>query len=165
MKMLSDKELQKLIHQGRQEFISDLQKWHAEQADKERKLELGFCFDAVQEFGVNVWDDYPEYGLTYAYVESSKTPANLCLDILLHLLAYAKENSVIQGTAAKFGIRYNDSSITYPSLIGRDGEYSLSKRWELTVEGVDYNTLSLIVEELGKVSAFNNKRISVYSES
>lgn len=157
--------MQKLIEQGRQEFIADLQKWHAEQAEEQRKLELDFCLDDVQEFGVNVWDDYPENGLTYAYVESPKTPANLCLDILLHLMIYAKENITIQGSAAKFGIRHNDSSIVYPSLIGKDGEYCLTKRWELTVEGADYNALALIVDELKKVSDWKCKRISVYSES
>mgnify|MGYP006896883287 CR=1 FL=1 len=167
---LTKKNLEELkkeaFKEGRDSFISDFKKWQNKFTAKEEALEKSFSISDIKSFNVNVWDDYPENGTTYAYVESSDTPDKVCIEVLIHLLGFANANSVIQGVGAKLGIRFYDSSNIHPILIGAAGrEFSLFKRWEMTIDGASYEDLELIVNELKKTPSYKDKTVSVYSES
>lgn len=161
-----DRRVTAAISQGRQEYMSDLKAWHKRVTDRQAEVEVSFDLHAVKQWDVNVWDDFEEGGETYAYVKMADVPDNAAIDLLLHLLSYAKNNDSIANTGVKVGLRFYDSSAVYPSLIGRrDGEYALFKRWELTFMGVDYPSLEVIVSELKQADPFMGKTIRVCSES
>lgn len=154
------------FNEGRKTYISCLQAWHKKLADEQIRLEASYSLDSIDKFSINVWDDYPEEEGTYAYVEMSEVPDKICFDVLIHLLGFAKANQVIKYTGVKLGLRFYDSSVVYPALIGnKEGEYSLFKRWELTICGADYETLELIVDQLKMAPLFEDKKVDVYSES
>tara|TARA_R110002124_G_scaffold128157_4_gene288556 strand:+ start:6011 stop:6520 length:510 start_codon:yes stop_codon:yes gene_type:complete len=152
--------------EGRNDFISCLEAWHKRQSDHQAALEASFDLNDVKEWCVNVWDDYPEEGATYAYVEMPSVPDCICIDVLLHLLAYARVNSLIEKAGVNLRLRFHDSSSVYPALIGNPtGEYSLFKRWELEIAGASYETLDQVVAELKKAPMYHGKPIDVISES
>lgn len=152
--------------EGKKSFIDSLQAWHKKLAEEQIRLEASYSLGSIDKFSVNVWDDYPKEEGTYAYVEMSEVPDKICFDVLIHLLGYAKANQVIKSTGVKLGLRFYDSSAVYPALIGnKEGEYSLFKRWELTICGADYETLEIIVNQLKMVPLFEDKKVDVYSES
>lgn len=152
--------------EGRDRYISSLRAWHKRCAHKQAELEASFDPAAISKYSVNVWDDYPEAEGTYAYVEMNEVPDTVCFDVLLHLLAFAKSTPVIMDMGIDLGLRFYDSSIAYPTLIGRpDGEYSLCKRWELTIAGAGYETLENVVDQLKGAPAFAGKALDIYSES
>jgi hypothetical protein len=152
--------------EGRKSYISDLQAWHKRLHEKQVELESTFDLRKVNKWSVNVWDDFPEGGTTYAYVEMDAIPDVVCVDLLMHLLAYAKSNRVINDSDCALSLRFYDSSSVHPVLIGsRVGEYSMFKRWEMTITGASYESLDLVVQELKKAPDFQDKPFKIYSES
>lgn len=152
--------------EGRLQYISDLEAWHKKQNEQQAELESSFDINGIQSWHVNIWDDYPEGGLTYGYVEMGAVPERLCLEILLHLMSYARNNIVINKSGSAISLRFMDSSTVYPGLIGvESAEYCLSKRWEITISGASHETLETIVTELEKAPRYLGKPFNIYSES
>ncbi len=152
--------------EGRQAYIASLEAWHKRLGEQQSVLEASFDVNDVEAWLVNVWDDYPEKGTTYAYVEMNDVPDCRCLDLLMHLLRFAQDNHKITKTGVELGLRFHDSSTVYPALIGcSTGEYSLFKRWEITITGASYEALDQVVAELKMAPMFWAKPIDVYSES
>jgi hypothetical protein len=162
----SKAKLQSAVEEGRKNFIAAFQEWHKKIADKQTELESSFSMEAITSFSVNVWDDYDESEGTYAYVEMRGVPDSVCCDVLIHILEFAKSNKNIVATGAKFGLRFYDSAAVYPTLIGNpEVEFSLFKRWEMTIIDADYETLGVIVAEFKALPQFQGKPITIYSES
>ncbi|WP_427047106.1 hypothetical protein [Halomonas casei] len=152
--------------EGRQEYIASLEAWHKRLNDQQAALTASFDVNSVHGWIINVWDDYPEGGTTFTYVEMRDVPDFICFDVLMHLLAYARGNSRITETGVNLSLRFHDSSSVYPALIGNPtGEYSLFKRWEMTIASVSYEHLDQVVAELQKTPMYQGKPFDVISES
>lgn len=151
---------------GRDHYILALQAWHKKIADKEKVLEDSFVEKKVEKYSINVWDDYPQDGMTYAYVEMPDIPGSICCILLTYIIDVANNNEKITALGVNLALRYYDSSVVYPTLIGdREAEFCLFKRWEITIDGADYEKLEVIVEELQKIKHYKDKPLDVYSES
>lgn len=152
--------------EGRQEYIASLQAWHKRLSDQQAVLEASFDLRDVKDWSVNLWDDFPDKGTTYGYVEMGFVPDCICLDLLMHLLVYARGNSQIRQTGVYLSLRFHDTSSVYPTLIGHPpGEYSLFKRWEITIAGASHEALEQVVPELQKAPMYLGKPFDIYSES
>lgn len=147
-------------------YIAAFEAWHKRMSENQIKLKETFTLDSLTAIPVNVWDECEDGGTTFAYVEKQNVPDSVCCDVMLHILRFIRSNQVITSTGVEFGLRFYDSSTAYPALIGNpELEFSLFKRWELTIKGADPEKLEIIVEELKAVPPFEGKPINVYSES
>ena len=152
--------------QGRDSYISSLLLWHEKLAAEQTRIESEYRSDSFSSFNINVWDDYEEGKATYVYVEENNLPDSVCFDVLSHLYSFAKYSKEIVSTGVTLGFRFFDSSEVHPTLIGAaEGEHSLFKRWEMTIDGADYETLELIVKLLQSVPTLDGKALHIYSES
>lgn len=161
-KSASDEALKK----GRESFIESLEVWHKKFDDNQSKLANEFELSSIQFWSLNVWDDFPEQGETYAYVEMIGVPNEICCELLISLLGYANNNDKIKQTGAKLRLSFFDSSVKYPALIGRrDAQFTMSKHWQLMISGINYEEFGILVDELKKAPPFKGKPLDVYSES
>jgi len=156
----------KAFKEGRNSYVSDLKAWHEKQSTLQSELDAEFENSSIEKFSVNIWDDSSEGGITYAYVEMNGAPNSVCFDLLTALYEFSKSNVKINKTGVKFGIRFYDASTVWPSLIGdRNSEFSLYKRWEMTIHGANYESLEVVVKELKRFPQFMGKPVDIYSES
>ncbi|GGM25217.1 hypothetical protein ACFQDN_21780 [Pseudomonas asuensis] len=152
--------------EAKKDFISCLEAWHKRQSDHQATLEASFDLNDIKAWCVNVWDDYPEEGTTYAYVEMPSVPNCISLDVLLHLLTYGRSNCLINKAGVSLNLRFQDLSSVYPALIGNPtGEYSLFKRWEITIVGASYEALDQVVYGMKQAPMYLGKPFDVISES
>ena len=125
----------------------------------------------METIPINIWDDFhddgyvPEGEVQESYIcvedDSPEDFKKECLEFLMnHIQTHLPMENV------KMWMKYFDSKVEYPNLIGTEYERMMFTRWEIRIESMTHKQLDKLVPELnGAKLKFKGKKIEVYSES
>lgn len=121
---------------------------------------------------INIWDDFwddnyipeGETQETYIYVEDSDLSHEIRYDALQVLMKYIAHNIHLEGV--RLELKFHDSTLEYPNLVGTEHEWCLYKRWEIKVENLTHKRLDVLVRELEAAKLeLKGVPLLIYSES
>jgi len=135
--------------------------------------ELTMKNEQIEKIHINIWDDYSDDGYvsdgksqeTYAYVEGTDLSDDDSRAVLFQL-QQSIEAITHPACALVCTIKWHDSALEYPSLIGTEHERHLYKRWQLQMSPLPHSEREYIVAALSNHQLkYNGIPIVVYSES
>lgn len=163
--LFGKQKLENEIAAARDKYIAALKLWHQNRDIEQYNLEKTFQHEQVVNYPINIWDEIDASNTTYCYVEDSKIPNTVQLQVLLHIQNFINNNSLLKDLNCQIDLIFYDHSILYPELIDGDHSFVGTKKWKLKISNVDYKSLELLVERLKKVTDFKGKHLHVYFES
>lgn len=161
-----DLEKQNALKIGRESFIAHLIAWHKKVEERQRELESHYTAQAIENYSINIWDEYTDLGETFAYVEMTEVPNSICFELLNRMLLFARGNKAVNKLDIGLAMRFYDSSTFHPALIGnKEAEFTMYKRWEIVISHVTPTKLENLVRELNACPPYLRIPFDVYSES